>query len=49
MVVDVELLGDGFCLCVDDVSGIGAGFFVGGCDAVPQEFVVLRFVKVVKV
>mgnify|MGYP006964530723 FL=1 len=47
--VDVELLGDGFCLWVIDVGGIGASFHVGGCDAVPQEFVVLRLVKLVKV
>ena len=48
-VVDVELLGDGFCFLVNDVGGVGAGFLVGGCNAAPQEFVVLRFVKLVKV
>ena len=47
--VDVELLGDRFCLWVNDVGGVGAGFLVGGSDAVPQEFVVLRLVKLIKV
>ena len=47
-VVDVELLGDRFCY-QNDVGGVGASFLVDGCDAVPQEFVVLRLVKLVKV
>ena len=48
MVVNVELLGNRFCLQVNDVGGVGASFLVGGCDTVPQEFVVLRLVKLVK-
>ena len=48
-VVDVEFFCDGFCLRIDCVGGVCTGFLVGSCNAVPQEFVVLRLVKCVKV
>ena len=33
---------------IDRVGGVCTGFLVGSCNAVPQEFVVLRLVKCVK-
>ena len=48
-VVDVGFFCDGFCLRIDCVGGVCTGFLVGSCNAVPQEFVVLRLVKCVKV
>ena len=47
--VDVEFLGDRFCLRVNDDGGVGACFLVGGCDAIPQKLVMLHLVKLVKV
>ena len=48
-VVDVGFFCDGFCLRIDCVGGVCTGFLVGSCNAVPQEFVVSRLVKCVKV